>query len=302
MWVFLPRVVRWWPILRRLPNSTNSSVSSLPWVELMWDLLLPPSMGANTATSTQVSSCNTRRLSLCCIHIKTQVKCCFLYRMEPAWPGKKWKCQVLSAVHCIPRWQICGLLWGLWKLHRNQRRVCKHFFETFDWGLKSGHSFHLQERSKILCIPAFLLSGYWVKILLQEIWRLLSESVLSRERTNSFWRCVFVFIMSLTSPVKCVYHYLTFANLNIYVCSIWIFFNFFVDYEVKLTYGCILTHYTIIQIWSKNIKMKTINLTALKKHGKVYDDGELFTSLEVTFCFVFICVQFLLKHTVFYLL
>lgn len=30
----------------------------------------------------------------------------------------------------------------------------------------------------------------------------------------------------------------------------------------------------VLQIWSKNIKMKSINLTALKKHGKVYEDGE----------------------------
>uniref|UniRef100_A0A673AR67 acylaminoacyl-peptidase n=1 Tax=Sphaeramia orbicularis TaxID=375764 RepID=A0A673AR67_9TELE len=29
-----------------------------------------------------------------------------------------------------------------------------------------------------------------------------------------------------------------------------------------------------LEIWSKNIKMKSINLTALKKHGKVYDDEQ----------------------------
>lgn len=29
------------------------------------------------------------------------------------------------------------------------------------------------------------------------------------------------------------------------------------------------------QIWSKNIKIKSIDLTALKKHGKVYEDGKL---------------------------
>ena len=37
----------------------------------------------------------------------------------------------------------------------------------------------------------------------------------------------------------------------------------------------LLMSFVTLQIWSKNIKMKSINLTALKKHGKVYEDGEL---------------------------
>lgn len=35
------------------------------------------------------------------------------------------------------------------------------------------------------------------------------------------------------------------------------------------------------QIWSKNIKVKSIDLTALKKHGKVYDDGKFLLCLHL---------------------
>lgn len=32
--------------------------------------------------------------------------------------------------------------------------------------------------------------------------------------------------------------------------------------------------YWVFQIWHKNRKTKSLNLTALKKHGKVYEDGK----------------------------
>lgn len=51
----------------------------------------------------------------------------FFCRMEPAWSGEEWECQVLSAVHCVSRWQVRGLLWSLRELHWDQRRVCKRF-------------------------------------------------------------------------------------------------------------------------------------------------------------------------------
>lgn len=107
-------------------------------------------------------------------------------RMEPAWSGKKWECQILQTVHCIPRWQVGGLLWSLGKLHRDQRRVCQHL------DIPSGVSTPEQIKQQcIICV--FLLSGRLVRIPPQEIWKLLSETAQSKERTNSFWRCVCLF-------------------------------------------------------------------------------------------------------------
>lgn len=65
--------------------------------------------------------------SLCMVIDIDSILLLFFCRMEPAWSGEKWKCQVLQAVHCLPWWQVCGFLWSLRKLHWDQRRVCKHF-------------------------------------------------------------------------------------------------------------------------------------------------------------------------------
>lgn len=44
--------------------------------------------------------------------------------------------------------------------------------------------------------------------------------------------------------------------------------------------------FVTLQIWSKNIKMKSVNLTALKKHGKVFEDGES-SAVKISIYFVY---------------
>ena len=46
------------------------------------------------------------------------------------------------------------------------------------------------------------------------------------------------------------------------------------NWKVEVLLTSDLCHYVPCQIWSKNIKAKSIDLTALKKHGKVYGDGK----------------------------
>uniref|UniRef100_A0A8C7Z3Y1 acylaminoacyl-peptidase n=1 Tax=Oryzias sinensis TaxID=183150 RepID=A0A8C7Z3Y1_9TELE len=61
------------------------------------------------------------------------------------------------------------------------------------------------------------------------------------------------------------------------VCSCLIIFlktELFVYITYSMFFSPISLCYVVLQIWSKNIKMKSINLTALKKHGKVYEDEQ----------------------------
>ncbi len=76
----------------------------------------------------RLSLCHTKIFRCVCvcvfIHIDYHILFTFFCRVEPAWSGEEWECQVLQTVHCIPRRQVGGLLWGLGKLHWDQRRVC----------------------------------------------------------------------------------------------------------------------------------------------------------------------------------
>lgn len=100
----------------------------------------------------------------------------------------------------------------------------------------------------------------------------MSESAPSKQRSGSFWRCV-----ALSSTLRLLIECSSSVPLG--------FFSFF----CWLPLCCMLFSYTHTQacnsvaplltsvapqIWSKNIKVRSIDLTALKKHGKVYEDGE----------------------------
>lgn len=101
----------------------------------------------------------------------------------------------------------------------------------------------------------------------------MSESAPSKQRSVSFWRCV-----ALSSTLRLLIE-----------CSSSVPLGFFSSFFCWLPLCCMLFSYTHTQacnsvaplltsvapqIWSKNIKVRSIDLTALKKHGKVYEDGE----------------------------
>lgn len=107
-------------------------------------------------------------------------------------------------------------------------------------------------------------------------WRLSLESAQSKERISSFWRCVRFWCCCFVFDPWMVPLELSTCSLCLNLCATW------TQYLWLLSLPDL---FVTLQIWSKNIKMKSINLTALKKHGKVYDGGESpALKISISFC------------------
>lgn len=109
--------------------------------------------------------------------------------------------------------------------------------------------------------------------------------------TQSEKRLYFTLFPLIDSPVfylcfsrnPCLYLY----KIGYYPWGKFYFKHLDFKYENKFRQWNVNKNVTF-QIWSKNIKMKSINLTALNKHGKVYDDGKLWLFLFFLF-FILTC-------------
>jgi hypothetical protein len=90
---------------------------------------------------------------------------------------------------------------------------------------------------------------------------------------------------------RSLYFYWTFS-LRTFDAELYfpIFYLILCETKVEGLITSALCHYVPYQIWSKNIKAKSIDLTALKKHGKVYEDGK--RSLQTFVFYIFFNVIF----------